>query len=40
MTINPETYARFRDTIELFRSSPPRRPANVSDDVKNELELR
>ncbi len=22
MTINPETYARFRDTIELFRTSP------------------
>jgi G3E family GTPase len=40
MTINPETYARFRDTIELFRTSPPRRPANASDDAKNELELR
>jgi G3E family GTPase len=40
MTINPETYARFRDTIELFRTSPPRGPANASDDVKNELELR
>ncbi len=25
MTINPQTYARFRDTIELFRTSP--RPA-------------
>lgn len=24
MTINPETYARFRDTIQLFRTSPPR----------------
>jgi G3E family GTPase len=24
MTINPETYARFRDTVELFRCSPPR----------------
>ena len=22
MTINPQTYARFRDTIELFRTSP------------------
>ncbi len=24
MTINPETYARFRDTIELFRNAPRR----------------
>jgi G3E family GTPase len=40
MVVDPQTYACFRDTIELFRSSPPRRPANVSDDVKNELELR
>ncbi len=40
MIIDPETYARFRDTIELFRTSLPRGPANVSDEVKNELELR
>jgi G3E family GTPase len=40
MVIDPETYARFRDTIELFRTSLPRGPANVSDEVKNELELR
>ena len=39
MTINPETYARFRDTIELFRTSPSR-SANRSNDVKNELEIR
>ena len=39
MVIDPDTYARFRDTIELFRSSLPRGPANVSDEVKNELEL-
>jgi G3E family GTPase len=38
MTINAETYARFRDTVELFRSSPPR-GANPSNDVKNELEI-
>jgi G3E family GTPase len=40
MTINPATYARFRDTIELFRTSPPRGAANTSDDVNKELELR
>lgn len=40
MTINPATYARFRDTIELFRTSPSRGATNPSDDVKNELELR
>ena len=37
MTINPETYARFRDTIALFRTSPPRAP---SADMTNELEIR
>ena len=37
MTINPETYARFRDTIALFRSSPPRA---LSNDMTNELEIR
>jgi G3E family GTPase len=36
MTINPETYARFRDTVALFRSSP-RVPSN---DMTNELEIR
>jgi G3E family GTPase len=40
MTINPATYARFRDTIELFRTSPPPGAANSSDDFKNELEFR
>ena len=37
MTINPETYARFRDAIELFRTSPPRATSN---DMTNELEIR
>lgn len=36
MTINPATYARFRDTIALFRSSP-RAPSN---DMTIELEIR
>jgi G3E family GTPase len=40
ITINPETYARFRDTIELFRSSPPRGPAMTSNAFNNELEIR
>jgi G3E family GTPase len=35
MTINPATYARFRETIELFRTSPP--SAATFSDVKNEL---
>lgn len=39
MTINPDTYARFRDAIELFRTSPPR-AANPSDAITNELEFR
>ena len=39
MTINPAAYARFRDTIELFRSSPPR-GVNSFNGVKNELEIR
>ena len=30
MTINPETYARFRDTIQLFRASPPRADAGAN----------
>jgi G3E family GTPase len=37
MTIDPQAYARFRDTIELFRSSPPRDPSNA---LQNELEIR
>jgi G3E family GTPase len=37
MTIDPQTYARFRDTIELFRSPPPRDPSNA---LQNELEIR
>lgn len=36
MTINPETYARFRDTVELFRSSP----GAASSRQKSELEIR
>jgi G3E family GTPase len=40
MTINPATYARFRDTIELFRSSPPRVPARATDRFNEELETR
>ena len=34
MTIDPETYARFRDTIELFRTSP------ASSVQATELEIR
>lgn len=37
MTINPQTYARFRDTIELFRTSP-RSAATAQQE--NELETR
>jgi G3E family GTPase len=39
MTIDPETYALFRETIQLFRASPPRDP-NLSAHLKNELEIR
>jgi len=39
MTIDPETYARFRDAMELFRSSPPRRAAKPNDG-KNQLEFQ
>ena len=37
MTINPQTYARFRDTIELFRTSP-RSAATTKQE--SELETR
>jgi len=37
MTINPEVYARFRHTVELFRTSP--RFATTADQ-KSELEIR
>ena len=37
MTINPQAYARFRDTIELFRTSP--RPAATTKQ-ESELEIR
>jgi G3E family GTPase len=37
MTISPQTYARFRDTIELFRTSP---GANPSENPTTELETR
>ncbi len=40
MTINPETFARFRETIQLFRSSPPREPASATDRFNEELETR
>jgi G3E family GTPase len=36
-TINPATYARFRDTIELFRTSPRR---DAASDQPSELEFR
>lgn len=36
MTINPTAYAQFRDTIELFRTSP-RKP---SENQESELEIR
>jgi len=36
MTINPQTYARFRKTIELFRTSPPSAAAKQ----ESELETR
>lgn len=39
MTIDPETYALFRETIQLFRPSLPRDP-NLSAHLKNELEIR
>ena len=39
MTINPATYARFRDTIELFRTSP-RPDAAASANQDSELEFR
>ena len=37
MAINPEVYARFRHTVELFRTSP--RSAATADQ-KSELEIR
>jgi G3E family GTPase len=37
MTISPQTYARFRDTIELFRTSPRAEP---SENPTTELETR
>jgi G3E family GTPase len=40
MTINPETYAHFRQTIELFRTSPLRGAAKTSSKIKNELETQ
>jgi G3E family GTPase len=36
MTINPQTYARFRDTIELFRTSP----RSAAAKQESELETR
>jgi G3E family GTPase len=36
MTINPQTYVRFRDTIELFRTSPP----TAATKQESELETR
>jgi G3E family GTPase len=40
MTINPETYARFHETIELFRTSPRRGTTKISSEFKNELETQ
>jgi G3E family GTPase len=40
MTVNLETYARFRETIELFRTSPRRGTTNISSELKNELETQ
>ncbi len=40
MTINPETYAQFRQSIELFRTSPQRGAAKTSSKIKNELETQ
>jgi G3E family GTPase len=40
MTINPETYAHFRQSIELFRTSPQRGAAKTSSKIKNELETQ
>jgi hypothetical protein len=36
MAINPQTYARFRDTIELFRTSP----HTAATKQESELETR
>jgi G3E family GTPase len=41
MTIDPETYARFRDTVQLFRTSAPRAGAAQQPDESNsDLELQ
>lgn len=47
MTINPETYARFRDTMQLFRTSPTRpqgtganQPDEPISDSTSDLELQ
>ncbi len=40
MTINPETYARFREAMELFRTSPRRGAAKSTSGFKNELETQ
>lgn len=38
MVINPETYARFRETIEMFRANP--QPPHDSEKLTKNLELR
>jgi G3E family GTPase len=38
MIINPVTYARFRETIEMFRANP--QPPQISDKLTKNLELR
>ncbi len=40
MTINPATYARFRETIELFRTSPQQSIPPSSAHQTGELEFR
>jgi G3E family GTPase len=41
MAIDPETFARFRDTIQLFRTSAPRASAaSQSNELNSDLELQ
>ncbi len=40
MIISPETYARFRDTIELFRAAPRRDAPKSATHQNSELEIR
>ena len=40
MTINPETYQRFRETIELFRTSPEKPLPIQTTPETSKLEIR